>query len=682
MFFAIFLLLSIFNSNVDGFTTSNIDSNGKHHPDKFHLIFEEIGQMASSMTYIFSTMRINLTDISNTIDNHQQSILTILQTVRNISEKEGDNFEKAAHKININTTNHPSYIKDLKDKLAQNLLIHLSDLKTEQQRIKDITAHLPLPVSTPIVGENTPRPKRFVLQMLFGVLGTFMSIFDQKQYDKLQKAVTTTKEIQKRLIQVVNNQAQAINDIKHSLDKFNTKLDMAILLNPANMDAALQSSNRKIRLEIDRVYRALQAAQYRRLALDFLDADKASDLYTMLTKTAKDANCNLLITQPADIFQLELSYFFNGDIITLLLHVPMVPKGSLLRLVKLHPFPLPIAGNYSIVPDVSNDILALSISEQRLSAQFPAANLLGCLQTNRVYMCENQGVLNKKLSQSCLGALYNQDSETAKTLCPMKIIHAEEVVYKLKDNIHLLYTPLKITIPITCPDKSYEKWVSPGVTEFQLDPGCKAETLHHMILTDSTVMINSGLTHIVLEKDSNMGLPDMSKEQLESELNILKQKGLYNPTLNDFIDTHNEIDVIGNISKQINDIKSFEQFIVKKFQSDLNNIVHSQIESNKQAATNQLSASTSKLTLDLTNIDDTKTSKITSIIIWTISFAFIISIIILLSILYFKFHYQISTFYKAFKVRTLKETRTILLKIFTTLAENEQSLATRTHSPA
>ena len=627
-------------------------------------------------------MRINLTDISNTIDNHQQSILTILHTVRNISEKEGDNFEKAAHKINVNTTNHPSYIKDLKDKLAQNLLIHLSDLKTEQQRIKDITAHLPLPVSTPIVGENTPRPKRFVLQMLFGVLGTFMSIFDQKQYDKLQKAVTTTKEIQKRLIQVVNNQAQAINDIKHSLDKFNTKLDMAILLNPANMDAALQSSNRKIRLEIDRVYRALQAAQYRRLALDFLDADKASDLYTMLTKTAKDANCNLLITQPADIFQLELSYFFNGDIITLLLHVPMVPKGSLLRLVKLHPFPLPIAGNYSIVPDVSNDILALSISEQRLSAQFPAANLLGCLQTNRVYMCENQGVLNKKLSQSCLGALYNQDSETAKTLCPMKIIHAEEVVYKLKDNIHLLYTPLKITIPITCPDKSYEKWVSPGVTEFQLDPGCKAETLHHMILTDSTVMINSGLTHIVLEKDSNMGLPDMSKEQLESELNILKQKGLYNPTLNDFIDTHNEIDVIANISKQINDIKSFEQFIVKKFQSDLNNIVHSQIESNKQAATNQLSASASKLTLDLTNIDDTKTSKITSIIIWTISFAFIISIIILLSILYFKFHYQISTFYKAFKVRTLKETRTILLKIFTTLAENEQSLATRTHSPA
>ena len=682
MFFAIFLLLSIFNSNVDGFTTSNIDSNGKHHPDKFHLIFEEIGQMASSMTYIFSTMRINLTDISNTIDNHQQSILTILHTVRNISEKEGDNFEKAAHKINVNTTNHPSYIKDLKDKLAQNLLIHLSDLKTEQQRIKDITAHLPLPVSTPIVGENTPRPKRFVLQMLFGVLGTFMSIFDQKQYDKLQKAVTTTKEIQKRLIQVVNNQAQAINDIKHSLDKFNTKLDMAILLNPANMDAALQSSNRKIRLEIDRVYRALQAAQYRRLALDFLDADKASDLYTMLTKTAKDANCNLLITQPADIFQLELSYFFNGDIITLLLHVPMVPKGSLLRLVKLHPFPLPIAGNYSIVPDVSNDILALSISEQRLSAQFPAANLLGCLQTNRVYMCENQGVLNKKLSQSCLGALYNQDSETAKTLCPMKIIHAEEVVYKLKDNIHLLYTPLKITIPITCPDKSYEKWVSPGVTEFQLDPGCKAETLHHMILTDSTVMINSGLTHIVLEKDSNMGLPDMSKEQLENELNILKQNGLYNPTLNDFIDTHNEIDVIANISKQINDIKSFEQFIVKKFQSDLNNIVHSQIESNKQAATNQLSASTSKLTLDLTNIDDTKTSKITSIIIWTISFAFIISIIILLSILYFKFHYQISTFYKAFKVRTLKETRTILLKIFTTLAENEQSLATRTHSPA
>ena len=53
----------------------------------------------------------------------------------------------------------------------------------------------------------------------------------------------------------------------------------------------------------------------------------------------------------------------------------------------------------------------------------------------------------------------------------MKIIYAEEVVYKLKDKINLVYTPIQQTVPILCPKKSYDKWLQIGVTEFQLKPG-------------------------------------------------------------------------------------------------------------------------------------------------------------------------------------------------------------------
>jgi hypothetical protein len=70
--------------------------------------------------------------------------------------------------------------------------------------------------------------------------------------------------------------------------------------------------------------------------------------------------------------------YYDGTIVTLLLHVPVVPAGSLLRLIKLHPFPLPISGNYSIVPDVDNQILAVSTLEIQMSSQFAATNLLGC----------------------------------------------------------------------------------------------------------------------------------------------------------------------------------------------------------------------------------------------------------------------------------------------------------------
>ena len=127
----------------------------------------------------------------------------------------------------------------------------------------------------------------------------------------------------------------------------------------------------------------------------------------MVTES-QQAETELLVSQPSDLLQLKLSYFYNGKMVTLLLHVPTVPIGSLLRLVKLHPFPLPISGNYSIVPEVDTQILAISVTETELSLQFPAANLLGCGQASHVYLCKKVAALNKHLTSSCLGALYKQ----------------------------------------------------------------------------------------------------------------------------------------------------------------------------------------------------------------------------------------------------------------------------------
>jgi hypothetical protein len=127
----------------------------------------------------------------------------------------------------------------------------------------------------------------------------------------------------------------------------------------------------------------------------------------MVTES-QQAETELLVSQPSDLLQLELSYFYNGEMVTLLLHAPTVLIGSLLRLVKLHPFPLPTSGNYSIMPDVDTQILATSAAGSDLSLQFPAVNLLGCGQAIYVYLCDKVAALNKHLTASCLGALYKQ----------------------------------------------------------------------------------------------------------------------------------------------------------------------------------------------------------------------------------------------------------------------------------
>jgi hypothetical protein len=260
---------------------------------------------------------------------------------------------------------------------------------------------------------------------------------------------------------------------------------------------------------------------------------------------SQQAETELLVSQPPDLLQLELSYFYNGEMVTLLLHVPTVPIGSLLRLVKLHPFPLPISGNYSIVPDVDTQILAMSASGTELSLQFPAADLLGCGQANHVYFCDKVAALNKHLTSSCLGALYKQRFNLARTLCPMKIIQSGEILYRLNDDWQLVYSPQGQTLNIKCPTRQAHKlhqFIPKGFSKFQLPPGCRTELEDHFVYSDSSISSDSGLEHIKLPNIVSLNIPDVSPEYLKAIMSDMTKDDLYRPTMNDIIEAHEHME--------------------------------------------------------------------------------------------------------------------------------------------
>jgi hypothetical protein len=102
---------------------------------------------------------------------------------------------------------------------------------------------------------------------------------------------------------------------------------------------------------------ALQTAQHRRLAIDYLSPRQVRSLYARLVARAAEFGCELVIQQHSDLFQIEVSLLFDGSDAHILIHVPMVPRQSLLRLFKLHPFPLPFFDDHFLIPDVQNDVL-------------------------------------------------------------------------------------------------------------------------------------------------------------------------------------------------------------------------------------------------------------------------------------------------------------------------------------
>ncbi len=119
-------------------------------------------------------------------------------------------------------------------------------------------------------------------------------------------------------------------------------------------------------------------------------------------------NCVLLIRQPSDLFQLEVSYSFNGKKVSIMIHIPIAAPDSSLRLYKLHPFPLPFSNDTFLIPSVTEDLLAISNNNHRYTLQLTSNNLVGCHRLGRTYFCKKNGLLYKYPEDTCLGSLYHQ----------------------------------------------------------------------------------------------------------------------------------------------------------------------------------------------------------------------------------------------------------------------------------
>jgi hypothetical protein len=95
--------------------------------------------------------------------------------------------------------------------------------------------------------------KRFVLQLLFGALGTYMGTLTNQKYERMQESLTTTNIVQKKLIEVVNNEDQSIRRILKTLERYNTLFDYLVILHPANLETAHRSAGNRVKAEIDRI---------------------------------------------------------------------------------------------------------------------------------------------------------------------------------------------------------------------------------------------------------------------------------------------------------------------------------------------------------------------------------------------------------------------------------------------
>jgi len=544
------------------------------------IIFEQVGEMASSVTYLHVKFEVDIQDIEDHVHEYLGIFPKLHAYFKPMYESELKNtstWESSWRRENIENTKNRyneleralahrerhanrflDSIKALRSTLPKitvdNSTIKMKRSAEEEDKKKPIIQKISANVvqkliETLVSGTNgqiqkstfTRKAKKalasFVIKqgatgMLgvgLGALGTFMGLFNTFQIHSLKKELAEQREAHNRLVEVVQEQQDHLQLLDEAVSRIQTKIEFLRSSNAILLGNELGIIEEQIKERIERVTHAIQVAQTRRLAIDFLPVEYLPRLYEQLETQAKAINHKLLTKQQSDLFQLELSYFYDGTNMQLLLHVPTVPVDSILRLLKLHPFPLPLNKNYSVIPRAQDDLLAISSGFTRYSAQLSSVDLLGCHEINNVYLCERHGVLGKQLNDSCLGAMYLQDFDIVQELCTLQVTPAMEVVRQLQDNWFLVFSPAPQTAYISCRNgTNSETYFRGGITKTYLSPGCKMNLNSHLLQSDFSLQLPDEVVNFQWDWDiSNI------VETLEQDMEILREAGNVKPTLKD-----------------------------------------------------------------------------------------------------------------------------------------------------
>jgi hypothetical protein len=324
-----------------------------------------------------------------------------------------------------------------------------------------------------------------------------MGWFTQRRLNNLRERLDEVEDQQHRLLYVQAVQVQRIEEVETALKSL-----YELLKTSHTAWISYSSLDYQLRANIQKLTRALQAAHYRQLSIDLLPSSTLKKLFDAAARKAKSHQHQLLLLHPSDLLQIETSYVHDRTEVHLILHIPMAPSDSLMRLFQLRTFPLPFSDTHMLMPNPENQILAISANADRFSIEMSAVHLLGCHRVNQVYMCERSGVLKKHLNDTCLGSLYMQDLEGATTLCEMAILPIGETVLQLQDNWYLVHLPISLTSHIDCLNSSAsEVFIRRGINQIHVSPSCRLHLTSHVLIANFAVTLDTVIKHYKWDLD-------------------------------------------------------------------------------------------------------------------------------------------------------------------------------------
>jgi len=528
------------------------------------LLFEYVGEVVSGLSYVHSVLPVDIAGLDRQLRDYAMTVEREFDS-RTLEKTHKEFVSKLTDKARTNKTSSLNFDRSILAKWKEIGAEHLEEVKVLRERVRILYQTVPPTqeddgpneqfmvytrddsnwdldfVKKPepdILEKVEPRAKRPRTRVkrvpvaaaaaagILGVGGTAFGIYNTVQISKIWESIDV---IENKLIAFEQVFEETTKDIVELQDEIHGILLKQLLDSAFDTGYLVARLRTQYHLFADRIVRysnVMQMAQLRRLAVDYLDEVTLKRIFDQANFRARQVNCVMLIRQPSDLFQLEMSYSYNGRKVLLMLHIPISPAESTMRLYRLHPFPLPVANDTFLIPDVTEQLLGISNTNHRYTVQYELADLVGCHRMGKIFLCERNGLLHKYPENTCLGSLYQQKYEDARDLCAFHLEPAREYVRQLKDNWYLIYSEMAITVPLKCSNSSYsELHIRAGASKFHLTAGCIADLPRHRIVSDLSVLIPQDYIQFDMEWDPVSFMPTM-RDHIVPEFQRLQRYGV------------------------------------------------------------------------------------------------------------------------------------------------------------
>ena len=477
------------------------------------IIFDDIGDLAASVNYAHIVAPLNI----NVTAHHAVQLGMELQTRFDNFRRRFDSPYPIAQANDVAhltvTSKHIERSHNLFDRLRKLRQFFPFDFRAVDLPVRPTTSFLPeefikkVPATSP-----RQKNKRFVPFLLGAtklVASVFSSVngwFTRKELKQLRREMATIGQIQHRTLQLTTANTVAIALTNTNLKVMEDEIANALLRAPAINNAEVELIFEGLNHAVDVIVQTIQEAKGNRLAVEFLSPEVLESVYNDVKNIAATSECQILLEQAADLWNVEVSYISDELGTVLILHVPMVAEAAILRLLRLRPFPIPLENGTSLIPEITTDVIGISRSKG-YSAEIKYSDLIECHKIGRTYYCEKQNILTDT-GDSCLTALHYKKLDLAVRRCELKVKDSVESVTSMGNNQYLVYSPISTTASRICvpAHQSASIDIPLGISTLHLPAGCRAELAHHRLFASGSITVDTNQFSYLWNWDSSLNL--------------------------------------------------------------------------------------------------------------------------------------------------------------------------------